>query len=215
MGLHGRQRCFFDWQHRKGSGDQAAGDWQNCGQRDPSLRSQGRPDSLVLSSDFAALPRAVQVPVICGILTLLLYRYDVDIWGPMAERVAEQVPKGSHICVQGRLNPVTWTNREGVKQTKWKVCNVAVLPNLQCCYLVLQLSKRCVLVQISATEFRFVDRQQPPPGQQQGGWGQAQPQQQQQVWFAHCHSGFMQQLPCLCQPDLHCHTLPEAELDVT
>ena len=59
----------------------------------------------------------------------MLPRYDVDIWGPMAERVAEQVPKGSHVCVQGKLNPASWTNREGKKQTKWKVC-CATMPTL-------------------------------------------------------------------------------------
>lgn len=77
--------------------------------------------------------------------------YDVDIWGPMAERVAEQVPKGSNVCVQGKLNPASWTDREGKKQTKWK---------------------------ITATEVRFVDRAQGlSSGQQQGGRGQGQPQQ--------------------------------------
>ena len=61
--------------------------------------------------------------------SLMLSRYDVDIWGPMAERVADQVPKGSNVCVQGKLNPVSWTNREGKKQTKWKVC-CATMPTL-------------------------------------------------------------------------------------
>lgn len=50
----------------------------------------------------------------------------MDIWGPMAERVAEQVPKGSNICVQGKLNPSSWVNREGVKQTKWKVLHMHI-----------------------------------------------------------------------------------------
>ena len=63
------------------------------------------------------------------ILSLVLSRYDVDIWGPMAERVAEQVPKGSNVCVQGKLNPASWTDREGKKQTKWKVC-CATMPTL-------------------------------------------------------------------------------------
>ena len=46
-------------------------------------------------------------------------RYDIDIWGPMAERIAEQVPKGSSVCVQGKLTPRVWTNREtGKQQTK-------------------------------------------------------------------------------------------------
>lgn len=57
----------------------------------------------------------------------LTYRHDIEIWGPMAERIAEQVPKGSKICVQGKLNPATWTNREGVKQTKLKVGKLASL----------------------------------------------------------------------------------------
>lgn len=57
----------------------------------------------------------------------LTCRHDIEIWGPMAERIAEQVPKGSRICVQGKLNPATWTNREGVKQTKLKVGKLARL----------------------------------------------------------------------------------------
>ena len=51
----------------------------------------------------------------------MLYRYDVDIWGPMAERVAEQVYKGAKVCVQGRLNPTVWVNQAGIKQTRLKV----------------------------------------------------------------------------------------------
>lgn len=43
----------------------------------------------------------------------------------MAERIAEQVPKGSHVCIQGRLSPATWTNREGKQQTKFKVSQMA------------------------------------------------------------------------------------------
>ena len=110
-------------------------------------------------------------------LLRLIYRYDVDIWGPMAERIAEQVPKGSWICVQGKLNPATWTNREGVKQTKFKVDSNFICScwSWVCSCGVLSV---CIL-QISASEVRFIQREQQPPGaqQQQGGWGQ----QQQQV----------------------------------
>ena len=44
----------------------------------------------------------------------------------MAERIAEQVPRGSQICVQGKLSPATWTNREGKQQTKFKVHRLAL-----------------------------------------------------------------------------------------
>ena len=44
----------------------------------------------------------------------------------MAERIAEQVPKGSQVCVQGRLSPATWTNREGKLQTKFRVSQPAL-----------------------------------------------------------------------------------------
>ncbi len=47
----------------------------------------------------------------------------------MAERVAEQVPKGTSVCVQGKLTDASWTNREGKKQTKFKVC-CATMPTL-------------------------------------------------------------------------------------
>lgn len=80
--------------------------------------------------------------------------YEVQIWGPMAERIAEQVRKGSRICIQGKLSPSTWTNREGVKQTK---------------------------IRIEAQEVRFVERDGGVPAASAGqaGWGAQQPQQQQ------------------------------------
>lgn len=48
----------------------------------------------------------------------------------MAERIAEQVPKGSRICVQGKLSPASWTNREGVKQTRLRVRKLAGLAHV-------------------------------------------------------------------------------------
>ena len=103
-------------------------------------------------------------------------RHDIDIWGPMAERIAEQVPKGSRICVQGKLSPTSWTNKEGVKQTRLRVrlaswaCSCSSFCNCG-------TSTLCLL-QISASEVRFIQREQQPSGvHQQGGWGQ----QQQQV----------------------------------
>lgn len=55
------------------------------------------------------------------VMVVAVNRYDVDIWGPMAERIGEQVPKGSSICVQGKLTPRVWTNKEGKQQTKFRV----------------------------------------------------------------------------------------------
>jgi single-strand DNA-binding protein len=37
--------------------------------------------------------------------------FDVEIWGPLAERAAEQVRKGSQICVQGRLRQDEWQDQ--------------------------------------------------------------------------------------------------------
>ncbi|KAL3159683.1 hypothetical protein ABBQ38_010089 [Trebouxia sp. C0009 RCD-2024] len=93
--------------------------------------------------------------------------YDVDIWGPMAERIGEQVPKGSSICVQGKLTPRVWTNKEGKQQTKFRV---------------------------TASEVRFVQRDRPPAGQQQqGGWN-AQGQTQQ-AWGAQPSPNAFEQAP--------------------
>ena len=50
----------------------------------------------------------------------------------MAQRIAAQVPKGSQICIQGKLNPSTWVNREGVKQTKFQASCVLNLPGHIC-----------------------------------------------------------------------------------
>ena len=53
----------------------------------------------------------------------------------MAERIAAQVPKGSQICIQGKLNPSTWVNREGVKQTKFQASGVLGLSGPTCAKL--------------------------------------------------------------------------------
>jgi len=158
----------------------------------------------------------------------------------MAERVAEQVPKGSSVCVQGKLNDASWTNREGKKQTKFKVC-WATMPTLlrqversnayvaycslykalrELLLTLTALVNRChmlvdaseapeskrnsylhLVVQINATEVRFVDRAPAPAaGQQQGGWGQGQPQQAGWGQPQQVHS-FQQ-----CRPDINaCH----------
>lgn len=102
-------------------------------------------------------------------------RYDVDIWGPMAERIGEQVPKGSSICVQGKLTPRVWTNKEGKQQTKFRVRRAWVAWSwLGSCGVL----SPCLL-QVTASEVRFVQRDRPPAGQQQqGGWN-AQGQTQQ------------------------------------
>lgn len=118
-------------------------------------------------------------------------RYDIELWGPMAERIAEQVPKGSRVCVQGKLNPSSWTNREGIKQTKLRVLTLSFeLPyySLQKQHVHFQGSQLQNVVitsglqlQITANEVRFVERDGGVPAVSAGqaGWGAQQPQQQQ------------------------------------
>lgn len=118
-------------------------------------------------------------------------RYDIELWGPMAERIAEQVPKGSRVCIQGKLNPSSWTNREGIKQTKLRVLTLAFelpyhsLPKRHVHFQGSQLQnvviKSGLQLQITANEVRFVERDGGvlAVSAGQAGWGAQQPQQQQ------------------------------------
>ena len=112
----------------------------------------------------------------------------------MAERISEQVPKGSRVCIQGKLNPSSWVNREGVKQTRLRVLSFAsglvchsCAVTITACTLQLESSSHRRLfhimtqMQITANEVRFVERDGGVPAMSAGqaGWGAQQPQQQQ------------------------------------
>ena len=52
---------------------------------------------------------------------VLALRFDIEIWGPLADVAAGELAKGDMVQVLGRLRSNEWANREGVKQKSMKV----------------------------------------------------------------------------------------------
>lgn len=55
---------------------------------------------------------------------------DVTIWGPMGERVAERLVKGDRICATGRWQQRSWTDAEGLTQSRKSLIARDIGPSL-------------------------------------------------------------------------------------
>lgn len=56
---------------------------------------------------------------------------DVTVWGEYGENVAESIPKGCRVIVNGRIEQQSWETKDGEKRSKIQVVADEVGPSLR------------------------------------------------------------------------------------
>ena len=54
--------------------------------------------------------------------------FRVVVWGPLAERIAQRIHKGSKVYVEGRLQTRTWEDKDGQKRSTTELVAQTVTP---------------------------------------------------------------------------------------
>jgi single-strand DNA-binding protein len=86
--------------------------------------------------------------------------FDVTCFRSLAENVAESIPKGARVVVQGTLSQRSWENQEGERRSKVEIVADEVAPSL-----------RWASAEISRNEFKGDSGGAPRGGQNSGGQG--------------------------------------------
>ncbi len=86
--------------------------------------------------------------------------FDVTCFRSLAENVAESIPKGARVVVQGTLSQRSWENQEGERRSKVEIVADEVAPSL-----------RWASAEITRNEFKGDGGGAPRGGQNSGGQG--------------------------------------------